>query len=274
MESELLKPKVLAKGAFEPKGESLVQDMMRFEEHVRNSPPVIEASEFLALRYLSILGIDVLVIVFSLIAANYLAQGLRWLTFSFIASGSSLNVLSGALIVGCIPILLVTGCCAFWGHNNRRAPYWTEVRDLAKPTMYSGAITSLIFFALKIDFSRFWAVCFFGAFILTIPAGRVLSRVTLQWFSIWNKPTVITGDGSTAFSRAQNYCKDEYLGLEITCYVDVSVRGRLRNLAFMLRYGSNYSNETFGAESERPHVVVAVDDLGSLSGNKRSFTHS
>ena len=275
MEIQLAKPEKILKETLKSDVASSAQrtlpETKRPRENTHRSAPIVETSEFLAPRYLSILGIDVLAIMFSFAVANFIAQGLRWFTFNSVASGPSFNALAGMIIVGCIPIVLISSYCAFWGHYNRRVPYWTEVRDLTKATMYSGAITSLVLFALKIDFSRFWAVCFFVVLIFVIPAGRVLSRVTLQRLGIWNKPTVIIGDGPTAFSRAQNYCEDEYLGLEISSYVDISAHGRVRNLASLLRYGNDYSNETFGAESERPHVVVAVDDLRSLSSNKRSF---
>ena len=229
------------------------------------------STDFIAARHLSILLIDIAAILVSFLCAKYFAKGVRWVLFDENTLTASSSTIDAIALVGCLPILLICGFNAFWGHYNRRLPYWIEVRDLVKAVMYSGAITSLALFALKVDFSRFWAVCFFCMLVVGVPIGRLVSRRILQKLGIWTKPTIVIGDGPLAFSRAQSYCEDTYLGLKITSYVDMSSHTRIRNLALLLRLGDDYSSENFGIKNERPHIVVALEDLHRLKENKKGF---
>lgn len=231
----------------------------------------INWADHLVARYVTIFSIDVLITMLSFLLGYYATAGLHWLLLSDVDLTVKDPNISGMLLVGFLPVLLINSFCAFWGHYNKRSPYWIEVRDLVKAVMYSGAVTSLILFALKMDFSRFWAISYFCLLVLTLPIGRIASRHILRRIGVWTKPAVILGDGSLAFSRARNYCSDAYLGLEVTSYVDISSDSRLRNLASLLRHRGELSVEHFGAEHERPHIIVAVEDLKSLADNKYNF---
>lgn len=238
---------------------------------ISNSNARTNTRDFQATRCFSILCIDIATIILSFLCANYIASVLRWLAFDHTQPLVTSAHSTGLILVGLLPTLFISGLSAFWGHYNRRLPYWIEVRDLIKAVIYSSAITSLVLFALKLDFSRFWAVCFFCILVLSVPIGRLVSRHALKKLGIWTKSTVIIGDGPLAFSRARTYCDDTYLGLEVSSYVDLSSHTRIRNLSSLLRYGDEFSVEDFGARGERPHIVVAVEDLQTLTKNKKGF---
>ncbi|MCF7992560.1 MAG: undecaprenyl-phosphate galactose phosphotransferase WbaP [Thiohalocapsa sp.] len=114
-------------------------------------------------------------------------------------------------------ILLLIAQVWFWalGHYTRRRPFWDELAEIFKVIVGLALIDAAVLYLLKLPFSRAW---FLGTWLLTVPLIPMLRTGTkrlLLHFRVWQRPTIVLGDGDNAADAVAAIRSEPLMGIDV-----------------------------------------------------------
>lgn len=157
------------------------------------------------------------------IASLVLAQSLAGL-IAFGVSEQILNrqyeaIEAGELSSRLIRIALLIALPVIWwvakGHYARRAPFWSQTREVVKAITLVALLDGFLQYITRDDFSRLWLMQAWIWALAFVPLGRIAMRRFLKRFGSWTAPVLLVGRDDTAEEAAHVLSSESYLGYEI-----------------------------------------------------------
>ena len=169
------------------------------------------------------------------------------------------------------PLAIVWALSAISGHYTRRRPFWHEMRDIARFTLYTAAIIILVLFLTKGHFSRLWMGGFLVGLTALLPIARLCARRAMLGLGIWHRATVIIGGPQSAANAARTFASDPYLGYRSIEHIALDETARLETIAEAFERRDPTVFGSGNVPVELPHLVFAPDDLAELTRHKALF---
>jgi len=121
-----------------------------------------------------------------------------------------------------VPAVVIVIGSAMLGHYHRIKPFWTEARELARITTYSGAIAIALVFVFKADVSRIWLFSSIVALVVFAPLMRSRAKSVLVRIGSWYAPLVIVGDRTLLAECEEAINSDYTLGYKVVARIDAT----------------------------------------------------
>ena len=161
------------------------------------------------------------------------------------------------------------------GHYSQRAPFWSEMKDVAKAMLLVALLDGFLVFVTKDYFSRLWILQGWALALVSVPLARIGMRTVLKRFGSWTAPVLVIGKGQHALEASQVLESEPYLGYEIAGIADpVELMGddnASRPTSFLYRAGGDLSEallltcEAYKARfvvlAPSPEEMVHIDHL-------------
>ena len=154
---------------------------------------------------------------------------------AFLASGALANVLADWLdgsqaeqafwqgARGTVFLALLLGWLFWFGvvkqAYTRRKPFWTDLRRSLTAILIFAVLDLALLGLLKVSYSRFWWLAFWGCLLVLQPWGRGLARRMLMRLGKWNRHTVIYGVGPNAWQACLALRSEPALGVILDGFV-------------------------------------------------------
>ncbi|WP_374491685.1 undecaprenyl-phosphate galactose phosphotransferase WbaP [Brachymonas sp.] len=154
---------------------------------------------------------------------------------AFLASGALANVLADWLdgsqaeqafwqgARGTVFLALLLGWLFWFGvvkqAYTRRKPFWTDLQRSLTAILIFAVLDLALLGLLKVSYSRFWWLAFWGCLLVLQPWGRGLARRMLMRLGKWNRHTVIYGVGPNAWQACLALRSEPALGVILDGFV-------------------------------------------------------
>lgn len=105
-------------------------------------------------------------------------------------------------------------------HYSDRRPFWDELGDFIRLTGLLALLDIAIVATAQWNASRLWWIVSWGAVLIGLVLGRMLTRAVLRQMKLWERPTIIIGVGPNAADAAQALHSQPEMGLRVHAFVD------------------------------------------------------
>ncbi|MBZ2168435.1 undecaprenyl-phosphate galactose phosphotransferase WbaP [Marinobacter sp. F4216] len=145
----------------------------------------------------------------------------------------------------------------------RRKPFWDQIYHFLEVCFLLALLTAAIPNLTGQDSSRVWVIWLIGS--ITLPVARFLAIKTMALLDLWERPTVIVGDGPNAVETAKALMQDKTLGYRVIGFLsagpsrDPKIRIGKRN--YPVAHLGQHPENTLEALNY-PHVVIALERGG------------
>ncbi len=112
-------------------------------------------------------------------------------------------------------------------HYTDRKPFWTELKEVVTTVLWLAMIDMALLSITRWNASRLWWLLVWPLALALIPLGRVLLRQALARVGLWQRPTLLIGNGSNAAEAIQAMASEPQMGFEIIGCVDAANIWRL-----------------------------------------------
>lgn len=107
-------------------------------------------------------------------------------------------------------------------HYSNRKPFWTELGEILW-TMLLLAMLDLAFIGIaRWNSSRLWWAWVWLLALVLVPLGRAALRSAMERMRVWQRPTLIVGNGRNAHEAAEALKSESTLGFEVLDFLDVN----------------------------------------------------
>ena len=106
-------------------------------------------------------------------------------------------------------------------HYSDRRPFWDELGDILRLTVSLALLDMTLVASTRWNSSRLWWFLVWLLAVVMIVWGRMLTRLLLQQFGLWTRPTIIIGHGPNATDAAIALQSEPRMGFQVAGYVDV-----------------------------------------------------
>ena len=106
-------------------------------------------------------------------------------------------------------------------HYSDRRPFWAELGDILRLTVSLALLDMTLVASTRWNSSRLWWLLVWLLAVVMIVWGRMLTRLLLQQFGLWTRPTIIIGHGPNATDAAIALQSEPRMGFQVAGYVDV-----------------------------------------------------
>lgn len=107
-------------------------------------------------------------------------------------------------------------------HYTERKPFWTELGEIFVVLLMLAVLDLALMAITRWNASRMWWLVVWIAAAALVPCGRVLSRRLMRTMYLWQRPTLIVGDGPNAHEALAALQSEWTLGFEVQGFVNVS----------------------------------------------------
>jgi Undecaprenyl-phosphate galactose phosphotransferase WbaP len=162
---------------------------------------------------------------------------------------------------------VATGLCAWFartGHYTERRAFRTDLGDILNACVIGLLITGFVEYANKTGFSRLWLLFSWVFAAISIPLGRIVCRLILNAFGMWQVNAVIMGEGAHGNTVTDSLSKDDYFGYRVVSAVSLApYSGRLHGMQFdgLLRERESHCIILVPAEDEMQYLGSVIDSL-------------
>lgn len=140
-------------------------------------------------------------------------------------------------------VLVFMGVAFFLGrfrHYTERKPFWTELGEVFWVLLITAVLDLALLAITRWNASRMWWLMVWPAAATFVPLGRVMARKLMRRFHLWQRPTLIVGDGPNAHEALEALQSEWALGFEVQGFVSVSTSQELGPLASVKLNGINW----------------------------------
>lgn len=169
----------------------------------------------------ALLVTDVLAILFSGLCAAFLAS-----TIAGVSQDSWVLNQDIERYWAWLSVVLI-GVVFFWAryrHYTERKPFWTELGEMFWVILVLAVLDLAVLAITRWNASRMWWLLTWIAVLGLVPLCRVMVRRLMLRTRVWQRPTLIVGDGPNAHEALAALQSEWTLGFEVQGFVDVTGR--------------------------------------------------
>jgi Undecaprenyl-phosphate galactose phosphotransferase WbaP len=107
-------------------------------------------------------------------------------------------------------------------HYSDRKPFWTELGEVLHTAMLLAVIDLAVLALTRWNASRLWWALVWPLAMLCVPLGRGLARSLMRRAGVWQRPTLIVGNGPNAHEAVAALNSEPALGFEVVEMVDAT----------------------------------------------------
>ena len=129
--------------------------------------------------------------------------------------------------------MLVLGWLLWFGLARRiyteRRPFWNELLYVVLGSCVITLLTSGLALTSSTTFSPGTSIQLVAYVILAVLAGRLVAHQLLKALGLWNKPTIIFGDGNNAIQACMALRSEPWMGMAVTGFASLQ-NGKVREI--------------------------------------------
>lgn len=125
-------------------------------------------------------------------------------------------------------------------HYTDRKPYWTELGELLSVVLMLALIDLAIIAITRWNSSRLWWLCVWAISAVALPMGRLIARRLMRFYHIWQRPTLIIGNGINAYEALAALRSEWTLGFEVQGFIDIEKTDDTLSSSYVELSGSSW----------------------------------
>ena len=106
-------------------------------------------------------------------------------------------------------------------HYSDRKPFWTELGEILWTLLLLTMLDLAMIGIARWNSSRLWWGLVWLLVMVLVPLGRSALRFAMQRMQVWQRPTLIVGNGRNAHEAAQALKSESALGFEVVDFLDM-----------------------------------------------------
>ena len=121
--------------------------------------------------------------------------------------------------------VVALGLLLFFGrfqHYTDRKPFWTELKEILTTVLWLAVIDMALMSIARWNASRLWWLLAWLFALALIPVGRILLRSALMRMGLWQRPTLLIGNGANATEAIQAMASEPQMGFEVIGCIDAA----------------------------------------------------
>ena len=107
-------------------------------------------------------------------------------------------------------------------HYTERKPYWTELGEVLWVLLVLAVLDLAVQAVTRWNSSRMWWLMVWILAAMLMPFGRVMARKMMRRLGVWQRPTLIVGDGLNATEALAALQSEWTLGFDVCGFVNVT----------------------------------------------------
>ena len=107
-------------------------------------------------------------------------------------------------------------------HYSDRKPFWTELGEILRTLLLLAVLDLAVIGIARWNSSRLWLGLVWLLAMVLVPLGRSALRCAMKRMLVWQRPTLIVGNGRNAHEAAQALKSESALGFEVVDFLDVN----------------------------------------------------
>lgn len=136
----------------------------------------------------------------------------------------------------------LSGLAAFlvhWRHYSERKPYWTELGEIIQVLLVLAVLDLAVIGITRWNSSRLWWLIVWPLTAICMPLGRGLLRSLMIRLRLWQRPTIIIGNGPNANEAVEALQSEPALGFEVLGFLNANLDDTLRGSEGCLQAWAN-----------------------------------
>lgn len=121
----------------------------------------------------------------------------------------------GVVILGVVCFLVR------YRHYSDRKPYWTELGEVLWVMLLLAVLDLALIGISRWNSSRLWWALVWPLTALSLPLGRGVLRSVMRRMHLWQRPTLVIGNGPNAYEAVEALKSEPALGFNVLDFVDV-----------------------------------------------------
>ncbi|MBC7700109.1 MAG: undecaprenyl-phosphate galactose phosphotransferase WbaP [Massilia sp.] len=118
--------------------------------------------------------------------------------------------------------ILVVLALAFNGQYSRRAAFWEEVGVIWRHVAMAALLQFALNFFVQVSYTRVIMLLAWFFVLVTVPAGRLITRELLMRMGWWRRKALVVGDGEGARQACAAMRHERHMGIEVVGVVTTS----------------------------------------------------
>jgi Undecaprenyl-phosphate galactose phosphotransferase WbaP len=107
-------------------------------------------------------------------------------------------------------------------HYSDRKPFWTELGETLQVVLVLALLDLAVLALTRWNSSRLWWALVWPMAAVLLPIGRGLSRSIMRRMRVWQRPTLIVGNGPNAKEAVAALQSEPALGFSVVDFVDMT----------------------------------------------------
>jgi Undecaprenyl-phosphate galactose phosphotransferase WbaP len=107
-------------------------------------------------------------------------------------------------------------------HYSDRKPFWTELGEILRTLLLLAVLDLAVIGIARWNSSRLWWVLVWLLAMVLVPLGRSALRSAMRRMRLWQRPTLIVGNGRNAQEAAVALKSESGLGFEVLDFLNVN----------------------------------------------------
>jgi Undecaprenyl-phosphate galactose phosphotransferase WbaP len=107
-------------------------------------------------------------------------------------------------------------------HYSDRKPFWTELGETLWTLLLLAVLDLAVIGIARWNSSRLWWAVVWPLVMVLLPLGRCAMRSAMGRMRVWQRPTLIVGNGRNAQEAAEALKSESALGFEVVDFLDVN----------------------------------------------------
>ncbi|WP_281812393.1 undecaprenyl-phosphate galactose phosphotransferase WbaP [Limnohabitans sp. MORI2] len=120
--------------------------------------------------------------------------------------------------------VVILGLVVFWvryRHYSDRKPYWSELGEVLWVLLLLSVLDLALIGISRWNSSRLWWALVWSLTALFLPLVRGMFRSAMRRMRLWQRPTLVIGNGLNAHETAEALRSEPVLGFDVLDFVDV-----------------------------------------------------
>jgi Undecaprenyl-phosphate galactose phosphotransferase WbaP len=121
--------------------------------------------------------------------------------------------------------MVTLGLAAFlihYRHYSDRKPFWTELGEILWALLLLAVLDLAVIGIARWNSSRLWWALVWLLALVLVPLGRGALRTAMRRMQLWQRPTLIVGNGRNAREAAKALKSEPALGFEVLDFLDAN----------------------------------------------------
>jgi Undecaprenyl-phosphate galactose phosphotransferase WbaP len=107
-------------------------------------------------------------------------------------------------------------------HYSDRKPFWTELGEVLRVLLVLAVLDLAVLAMTRWNASRLWWALVWPLAALMVPLGRGGLRAAMRHFGLWQRPTLVVGNGPNAHEAVAALQSEPAMGFTVVGFVDMA----------------------------------------------------